>query len=56
MPDNYNLIFDTYHTFDSIFDIYPDKIHTGAVYGYRKPDGTLLEFSMHARRVKGRKG
>lgn len=39
-----NSIFDTYHTFDSIFDIYPDKFHTGAVYGYRKQDGTLLEF------------
>ena len=44
MSDHYNTIFDTYHTFDSIFDIYPDKIHTGAVYGYRNPDGTLLEF------------
>ena len=43
MPDNYS-IFDTYHTFDSIFDIYPDKIHTGAVYGYRNSDGTFLEF------------
>ena len=43
MPDNYS-IFDTYHTFDSIFDIYPDKIHIGAVVGYRKQDGTLLEF------------
>ena len=42
MPDN--SIFDTYHTFDSIFDIYPDKIQTGAVYGYRKSDGTLLKF------------
>ena len=42
MPDN--SIFDTHHTFDSIFDIYPDKIQTGAVYGYRKSDGTLLEF------------
>ena len=42
MPDN--SIFDTHHTFDSIFDIYPDKIHTGAVYGYRNSDGTLLEF------------
>ena len=37
-------IFDTYHTFDSLFDIYPDKIQTGAVYGYRKSDGTLLKF------------
>ena len=44
MLDNYNSIFDTYHTFDSLFDIYPDKSHTGAVYGYRKSDGTLLEF------------
>ena len=42
MPDK--SIFDTHHTFDSIFDIYPDKIQTGAVYGYRKSDGTFLEF------------
>ena len=42
MPDS--SIFDTYHTFDSLFDIYPDKIQTGAVYGYRKSDGTLLKF------------
>lgn len=44
MPDNYVSIFDTYQTFNSIFDIYPDKIHTGAVVGYRKSDGTLLKF------------
>ena len=42
MPDS--SIFDTYHTFDSLFDIYPDRIQTGAVYGYRKSDGTLLKF------------
>ena len=59
MPDNYNTIFDTYHTFDSIFDIYPDKIHMGAVYGYRKSDGTLLEFPCTldvSRAVKDAKG
>ena len=59
MPDNYNTIFDTYHTFDSIFDIYPDKIHMGAVYGYRKSDGTLLEFPCTldvSRAVKDDKG
>ena len=52
-------IFDTYHTFDSIFDIYPDKIQTGAVYGYRKSDGTLLEFPCTldvSRVVKDEKG
>ena len=57
MPDN--SIFDTYHTFDSIFDIYPDKIQTGAVYGYRKSDGTLLEFPCTldvSRAVKDTKG
>src|SRR5574344_1402872 len=57
MPDN--SIFDTYHTFDSIFDIYPDKIQTGAVYGYRKSDGTLLEFPCTldvSRAVKDAKG
>ena len=59
MPDNYNSIFDTYHAFNSLFDIYPDKIHTGAVYGYRKPDGTLLEFPCTldvSRAVKDDKG
>ena len=57
MPDN--SIFDTHHTFDSIFDIYPDKIQTGAVYGYRKSDGTLLEFPCTldiSRAVKDAKG
>ena len=58
MPDS--SIFDTYHTFDSLFDIYPDKIQTGAVYGYRKSDGTLLKFpctldvSRAVRDAKGR--
>ena len=59
MPDNYNSIFDTYHTFNSLFDIYPDKIHTGAVYGYRNSDGTLLEFPCTldvSRAVKDEKG
>lgn len=59
MPDHYNTIFDTYHTFNSLFDIYPDKIHIGAVYGYRKPDGTLLEFPCTldvSRAVKDDKG
>ena len=57
MPDN--TIFDTYHTFDSIFDIYPDKIHTGAVYGYRNSNGALLEFPCTldvSRAVKDAKG
>ena len=31
-------------TFKSLFDIYPDKISKGAVVGYRKADGTPLEF------------
>ncbi len=31
-------------TFDSLFEIYPDKLCKGAVVGYRKPDGTPLEF------------
>ena len=59
MLDNYNSIFDTYHTFDSIFDIYPDKIQTGAVYGYRNSDGTLLKFPCTlnvSRAVKDEKG
>lgn len=59
MTDNYNSIFDTYRRFDSIFDIYPDKFHTGAVYGYRKSDGTLLEFPCTldvSRAVKDDKG
>ena len=30
--------------FTSLFDIYPDKVYKGAVVGYRKPDGTMLEF------------
>ena len=57
MPDS--SIFDTYHTFDSLFDIYPDKIQTGAVYGYRKSDGTLLKFPCTldvSRAVKDAKG
>ena len=59
MSDSYNSIFDTYRRFDSIFDIYPDKFHTGAIYGYRKPDGTLLEFPCTldvSRAVKDNKG
>ena len=59
MSDSYNSIFDTYRRFDSIFDIYPDKFHTGAIYGYRKPDGTLLEFPCTldvSRAVKDDKG
>ena len=59
MSDSYNSIFDIYRRFDSIFDIYPDKIHTGAVYGYRNPDGTLLEFPCTldvSRAVKDDKG
>ena len=59
MLDNYNSIFDTCHTFNSVFEIYPDKIHTGAVYGYRKSDGTLLEFPCTldvSRAVKDDKG
>ena len=58
MTDNCS-IFDTYHTFNSLFDIYPDKIHSGAVYGYRKSDGTLLEFPCTldvSRAVKDAKG
>ena len=58
MTDNCS-IFDTYHTFNSLFDIYPDKIHSGAVYGYRKQDGTLLEFPCTldvSRAVKDEKG
>ena len=31
-------------TFDSLFDIYPDKLRKGAVVGYRKADGSMLEF------------
>ena len=31
-------------TFTSLFDIYPDKLRKGAVVGYRKADGTPLEF------------
>ena len=30
--------------FTSLFDIYPDKVYKGAVVGYRKPDGSMLEF------------
>lgn len=59
MSDSYNSIFDTYRRFDSIFDIYPDKFQTGAVYGYRKSDGTLLEFPCTldvSRAVKDAKG
>ena len=59
MSDHYNAIFDTYHMFDSIFDIYPDKIHIGAVVGYRKQNGTLLAFPCTldvSRAVKDAKG
>ena len=31
-------------TFNSLFDIYPDKVYKGAVVGYRKTDGSMLEF------------
>ena len=31
-------------TFTSLFDIYPDKVRKGAVVGYRKADGSMLEF------------
>lgn len=30
--------------FNSLFDIYPDKIRRGAVWGYSKPDGTMIDF------------
>lgn len=30
--------------FNSLFDIYPDKFRKGAVVGYRKADGSMLEF------------
>ena len=44
MSLEFNTIFDTYQFFSSLFDIYPDKVHKGAVVGYRKADGTPLEF------------
>ena len=31
-------------TFNSLFDIYPDKLRKGAVVGYRKADGSMPEF------------